>query len=227
MPPVQPFGKNVEPIAESADEQRRWKAALQRKAVRPLGIWDRRMGHWPRLYWTPSPKKFPPSKGSFDAAPGWKMRLWRRAEANPKGPQAFAQNAPDGRNAQTLVDDLWAGLLQRDWVLNDCFETDGRLFVVARKADAASTRCPGLSRREFRVLVLRAKGASLKDVAAQLGVSIPAVSQAVRSAMGKLGIISPLKLLVWVDAVEAQLSDATGVGIHAVAPGQAAQAVHA
>jgi DNA-binding CsgD family transcriptional regulator len=89
---------------------------------------------------------------------------------------------------------LWTALVAGEWSLVDRFDTDGRHYLVARQ-NAPELRDPrALSRRERQVAGLIGMGHSGKTVAYELGLSAPAVSRHLRSALRKLGLSSPAAL---------------------------------
>ncbi len=83
---------------------------------------------------------------------------------------------------------VWQGLVRGRWSLVDCFDTDGRRFVVAR-ANAPRLGDPrGLSPRELQVATYAARGESGKMIGYRFGISQAQVSSTLVSAMRKLGV---------------------------------------
>jgi DNA-binding CsgD family transcriptional regulator len=81
----------------------------------------------------------------------------------------------------------WSALATGHWSLVDLFETQGRCVVVARPnmADAADPRA--LTLRERDVAERAALGRSGKEIAYELGLRTPTVSQLLHNAVRKLG----------------------------------------
>ena len=81
----------------------------------------------------------------------------------------------------------WSALATGHWSLVDLFETHGRCVVVARPnmADAADPRA--LTLRERDVAERAALGRSGKEIAYELGLRTPTVSQLLHNAVRKLG----------------------------------------
>jgi FixJ family two-component response regulator len=66
---------------------------------------------------------------------------------------------------------LWAGLVAGRWSLADCFERDGRRFIVARRNGTNPHGPQALTRHERQVLSHRLQGDSLKVTAYALGIA--------------------------------------------------------
>jgi DNA-binding CsgD family transcriptional regulator len=90
--------------------------------------------------------------------------------------------------------DLWQGLVAGRWSLLDRFESDGRRFVVALRNDPEVGDLRGLSRRERQIADYLGMGRSQKEIAYALGVTQAAVSNSIRRACRKLGIVGPSQL---------------------------------
>ncbi len=90
---------------------------------------------------------------------------------------------------------LWEGLCAGTWSLVECFDTDGRRLVVARRNAPDSADPRGLSPRERQVASLAALGQRNKEIAYWLGLSISTVGAYLRSAMQKLGLRSRAALV--------------------------------
>jgi DNA-binding NarL/FixJ family response regulator len=95
-----------------------------------------------------------------------------------------------GRSDQDGAMDAWEGLIDGRWSLVDRFDSDGRRFVVAVKNDPAFPDPRGLTSRERQISEFVGLGQSSKEIAYTLGVSLSAVTNAVASAMAKLGLSS-------------------------------------
>ncbi|MGB0909222.1 MAG: LuxR C-terminal-related transcriptional regulator [Nitrospirales bacterium] len=88
----------------------------------------------------------------------------------------------------------WEGLVDGRWSLVDCFDTDGRRFVVAIKNDPAHPDPRGLTRRERQVAEFIGLGQSTKEISYTLGVSHSAVTNCTARALTKLGLTSLVDL---------------------------------
>jgi DNA-binding CsgD family transcriptional regulator len=89
---------------------------------------------------------------------------------------------------------LFEGLLAGRWTLVDRFERDGRRYVVAYEN---TDETAALSPREREVLVLGARGLSVKRIAAELAISQGAAGAYFASARRKTGISSRAELARW------------------------------
>ena len=103
-------------------------------------------------------------------------------------PQDMRQVAVAVLHAENDMKDSqhWNSLTGGGWSLVDQFDRDGRRYLIAERAMG----CVPISAPDWRMLAARARGAALKVIACELGVSVPAVSRRVRRAMDKLGIRS-------------------------------------
>ena len=77
--------------------------------------------------------------------------------------------------------------LERGWWLLDCFDSDGRQYVVAAR-DIASNERPDLSPREAQVVGLLALGHSNKVISYELDLAWSTVRVLVHRAARKLGV---------------------------------------
>jgi DNA-binding CsgD family transcriptional regulator len=93
-----------------------------------------------------------------------------------------------GRSDPDNALSVWKGLVSGRWSLVETFERDGKRLTIARKNSPNLGRALKLSGVEQMVVKLLANGQSQKYIAYTLGISSPAVSQHVMSAMLKLGV---------------------------------------
>ena len=84
----------------------------------------------------------------------------------------------------------WREFLYGGWRLLDCFDHEGRRYVIAQRSDGAT-----LLPEERELLLRRARGEPLRVLAADLDVSVSAVSRRLASAMARLGVRSPAELV--------------------------------
>ena len=85
---------------------------------------------------------------------------------------------------RSLAMEVWWGVLSSKWTLIDCFEQDGRQYLIAReRPPAAANR---LSKRERRVVMETILGRSRKDIAFQLSIAPSTVATYLRRALRKL-----------------------------------------
>ena len=81
----------------------------------------------------------------------------------------------------------WSALIEGRWSLVDQFENGGRRFLIAHRGGKPG-RAAGLTAREHAVLAYRARGCSLKLIAAELGRTVSAVARDIERGMSKLGL---------------------------------------
>jgi DNA-binding CsgD family transcriptional regulator len=89
----------------------------------------------------------------------------------------------------------WRALVSGRWSVVDHFSLHGRRFLVARRSPSTSGTMGGLSRREFMVCVLVARGHSNKLVAIELDLASSTVATHLAHAMLKLGVSSRIELV--------------------------------
>jgi DNA-binding NarL/FixJ family response regulator len=85
---------------------------------------------------------------------------------------------------------LWQALLSGDWSLIDCFDAQGRRYLIAVRSSAENA----LDESERWLLARRARGVGLKVLALELGVSVPTISRRLDRAMKKLGVKNQTEL---------------------------------
>lgn len=85
----------------------------------------------------------------------------------------------------------WRAFVAGGWRVVDHFDSDGRRYVIARRG---TTLGRDLEPDERALLERRASGDSLKQIAADLGLSISAVSRRLNRVLNKLGIRSHAEL---------------------------------
>lgn len=104
----------------------------------------------------------------------------------------LAQRALSADTPSEASVELWQAFVDGAYQLVDRFDEEGRCYLVA-------LRCRGrrraLRERERVVLERRAQGKRLESIAAELGVSVSAVSRRLHGGMRKLGIVSQAELL--------------------------------
>jgi DNA-binding NarL/FixJ family response regulator len=83
---------------------------------------------------------------------------------------------------------VWRGLVAGRWSLVDRFESDGRRLIIAVRNEPKPAPVMALSLLERQVVGYAALGHSNKVMAYELGLSQSAISQALLSAMLKLGV---------------------------------------
>lgn len=135
-----------------------------------------------------------------DSAKGVAERLMLRAAA-----AAFDRSRTRQRQADpqaTLLD--WKALVAGRWSVVDCFDSDGRRFLVAHRNDpppdtvaAADAGGPqaSLSLRERQVVGYAALGHANKNIAYDLGISVSSVATHLVNATAKLGATSRADLI--------------------------------
>jgi DNA-binding NarL/FixJ family response regulator len=87
--------------------------------------------------------------------------------------------------------DAWLEVFSGRYRIVEWYDLEGRRYVVAERN---ATRAHALTRRQERVLALRAAGAALKVIAADLGVSLSTAGRDLREAMARIGLGSDADL---------------------------------
>lgn len=101
----------------------------------------------------------------------------------------------ESKSADDTALDLWQVLHSARWTLVDRFEENGRRYLVARR-NVPDVRAPQrLSERERQVLAYAAMGQGNKEIAYELGLSVPSVATYLARAMGKLGVETRVELI--------------------------------
>jgi DNA-binding NarL/FixJ family response regulator len=98
------------------------------------------------------------------------------------------------RDDPTCTPDAWRALVDGEWALVEIFDSDGRRFMIARRAPPASFHAPLLSEREQCVLGLRARAQGIKQIAYDLALSESTVSRILSVGMRKLGLSTASEL---------------------------------
>jgi len=91
--------------------------------------------------------------------------------------------------------EIWHALVRGQWSMVDWFDSDQRRFVLAVPNPPRVSNPRGLTKRESQVAAYAAMGERHKIIAYPLGISRPAVSNTLRSAMRKLGVQSQVELV--------------------------------
>lgn len=89
----------------------------------------------------------------------------------------------------------WRALFRGRWSVVDHSDTDGKMFVVARRNEPKTPQIKGLSARENVVAALAARGHSNKEIQYELGWPISTVASCLTSATFKLGVSSRTELV--------------------------------
>jgi DNA-binding CsgD family transcriptional regulator len=115
---------------------------------------------------------------------------------------AMAVRAHERRNGMKRKDpraalELFDGLVAGRWTLVERFESDGRRYLIAYENSPEAAAIRALSPRERDVLVSSATGASLKSIAADLGISQGAAGAYLAAARRKTGSASRAELARW------------------------------
>ncbi len=128
-------------------------------------------------------KTFGVTQAAGDAAPTESQQALR--EAAIRIDRARGPLRKDDPN-QAL--EIWWALLQGKWSMVEWFDTDRRRFVLALPNAPRVVDPRGLTPRESQVVAFAALGDSHKLIAYRLGISRSRVSEALQSAMRKLGV---------------------------------------
>lgn len=89
---------------------------------------------------------------------------------------------------------MWKALVQGRWSPVDCFDRDGKRFVLARRSAHGCSPASGLEPLELDVARLTALGHSYKYIAYELGISRSTVVRKLDRAIGKLGVVDRREL---------------------------------
>lgn len=104
--------------------------------------------------------------------------------------------------------DAWHALALGRWTLVDCFDRDGRRFIVARPNEPRPGPRSRLTLRQTQVVELVALGLSNKLVAYQLGLSPSTVATHLAGAARKLGARSRVEVILRVRAARGTVREA-------------------
>lgn len=107
--------------------------------------------------------------------------------------------------------EMWEPLMRERWSLVDWFDSDDRRYLLAvpNAPDVEDPR--NLTPRERQVVAHAVMGESHKIIAYRLGVSRPTVTNALRSAMRKLGVTTQAELVArWRPLVERPVASRDG-----------------
>jgi len=96
---------------------------------------------------------------------------------------------------------LWSALVEGRWSIVEATERDGKRFLLARRNTLETPDLIALTKAENDVVWLAAHGHSHKYIAYELGLSVPAVTRRLKSALAKLRIPSRRDLLRKLGAV--------------------------
>ncbi len=94
--------------------------------------------------------------------------------------------------------EAWRALALGRWSILDCFDRDGRRYVIARPNEPRPKGSPTLTRRQAQIVEHVALGHSNKLIAYELGLSPSTVATHLALAAGRLGARSRLELIVMV-----------------------------
>jgi DNA-binding CsgD family transcriptional regulator len=89
----------------------------------------------------------------------------------------------------------WRALFHGRWSVVDHADTDGKMFVVARRNEPKTPQIKGLNARENLVAALAARGYSNKEIQYELGWPLSTVASCLTSAIFKLGVSSRTALV--------------------------------
>jgi DNA-binding CsgD family transcriptional regulator len=94
--------------------------------------------------------------------------------------------------------EAWHALALGRWSILDCFDRDGRRYVIARPNEPRPRASPKLTRRQSQIVEHVALGHSNKLIAYELGLSPSTVASHLALAAGRLGARSRLELILMV-----------------------------
>lgn len=93
----------------------------------------------------------------------------------------------------SLASLAWRELLDGKWILLDQYNQEGRRCLVALRCSPGGPCSPPPA--ELKAAWMRARGASLKEIAFDLGMSTSGAFSAIRRGCKALGVASPVDLL--------------------------------
>ena len=103
----------------------------------------------------------------------------------PDGPVRARVDEVDVTLTAERARDDWRELVEGRWSVVDNFESGGRRFLIARRGGGVDA---ALTAREQSALAYRARGCSLKLIAAELGRTVSMVARDIDRGMSKLGL---------------------------------------
>ena len=108
------------------------------------------------------------------------------------------------RQAPERALEMWRGLVGGEWSLVDHWEQDGRRYLAAYRNRPQVADPRALTRHERLILRFAALGASNKEIAFTLGLSVSSVSVAMSGILQKLGCRRRGDLQAWNDPSRAR-----------------------
>ncbi|MGB5809229.1 MAG: helix-turn-helix transcriptional regulator [Polyangiales bacterium] len=103
--------------------------------------------------------------------------------------------------------EIWWALLRGQWSMVEWFDTDERRYILAIPNAPTVPDPRGLTQRESQVVAHAVLGESHKLIAYRLGISRPTASNALRSAMRKLGVKTQAELVAKLRAIREDALD--------------------
>ena len=100
---------------------------------------------------------------------------------------------------------IWWALLRGRWSMVEWFDTDQRRYILAVPNAPSVVDPRGLTQRESQVVAYAALGESHKLIAYRLGISRSRTSNALSSAMRKLGVKTQPQLVAKLSAIGDQV----------------------
>lgn len=97
-------------------------------------------------------------------------------------------SAPDAMHA-------WTALVEGKWSMIDCFDSDGKRFIVARRNDPRIPSQLALSEQEGQIIAYARLGHGMKLIAYELGLPLSTVAVLLERGMKKLGLRSRQELV--------------------------------
>jgi DNA-binding CsgD family transcriptional regulator len=114
------------------------------------------------------------------------------------------------RRDATRALDAWRALASGRWTILDCFDRDGRRFIVARPNEPAASAEPKLTRRQAQIVACVALGHGNKLIAYELGLGVSTVAAHVAAAARKLGARTRVELILRARDVVSRQGGSTG-----------------
>jgi DNA-binding NarL/FixJ family response regulator len=118
----------------------------------------------------------------------------KRARAALKRAAKIVERVTSSARADPDVLQAWTALVDGKWSMIDCFDRDGKRFVVARRNDPALPSGLALTPDEAQVLGFARLGHSLKLIAYELGHPLSTTAVLLERGLKKLGFRSRQEL---------------------------------
>lgn len=100
----------------------------------------------------------------------------------------------EGRRRQPTAEKVWRDLIGGKLIVLERRDENGRRYLHVRQRGKGERASANLTERELAVIGHRAYGQGLKQIASELGVSVPTVARCLARALDKLKLQSDIEL---------------------------------